>query len=172
MDNYIKNNFKQKNVHKFKENEKDVAHMTIEKSDGSTFTKPLKEKHSKRGWGKYYMKDLRELLYLLSEEPKYALKVWIELTKLFKRDGSIKTFKQKDIAEKLNISRSTVSKALKILINLEAIAKIDGEWRYNPFIITISGSSDSEIHDSQYLWEYEIGHYGKTYLDNNTNNTN
>ena len=45
---------------------------------------------------------------------------------------------------------------------LEAIEKIDGEWKYNPFISNVSGQNDEEAYKSQALWENHIGHYGET----------
>ena len=106
-----------------------------------------------------YMKSLKWLLNELAGQ-KIALQTWVWLTGHFKRDGSIRTFKQSDIANDLGTTPGSISKAIKTLQNLEAIAKIDNEWKYNPFISSVSGQSDAQASEAQTLWEEEIGHYG------------
>ena len=113
----------------------------------------------KRGWTPMYMKSLKWLLNELAGQ-KIALQTWVWLTGHFKRDGSIRTFKQSDIANDLGTTPGSVSKAIKTLQNLEAIAKIDYEWKYNPFISNVSGQSDAQASEAQTLWEREIGYYG------------
>ncbi len=113
----------------------------------------------RRGWTPMYMKSLKWLLNELAGQ-KIALQTWIWLTGHFKRDGSIKTFKQSDIVKDLGTTPGSISKAIKTLQNLEAIAKIDAEWKYNPFISNVSGQSDMDASLAQSIWEQEIGHYG------------
>ena len=64
----------------------------------------------KRGWTPMYMKSLKWLLNELAGQ-KIALQTWVWLTGHFKRDGSIRTFKQSDIANDLGTTPGSVSKA-------------------------------------------------------------
>ena len=116
-------------------------------------------KYKQNGWGAYYMKSLKWLLNELAGK-KTVMQTWIWLTDKFKRDGTIKPFRQVDIVMDLKTNKATVSKAIKELQKLDAIHKIDGEWRFNPFIINVSGATDAQISKSQEIWEKEIGHYG------------
>ena len=118
------------------------------------------EKKAKRGWTKMYRENAREIMMKLADFP-VALKVWIMLMGEFKKDGTIKPFKMKDLADKLGSNPATISRAFKKLDELEAVCKIDGEWRYNPFVIGVSGQSDIDLYDAQQIWQYHIGHYGK-----------
>jgi len=113
----------------------------------------------RRGWNPVYMKSLKWLLNELAGQ-KIALQTWIWLAGNFKRDGSIRAFKQSTIAKTLGTTPASISRSIKTLENLEAIAKIEGEWKYNPFISNVSGQSDAEASEAQYIWEKEVGHYG------------
>jgi len=116
------------------------------------------KKRAKKGWSKMYMVDLKQALFELSNKPS-ALKVWLYLWNKFKKDGTIKMPKQKDIAKELGTTKQVVSRAIKTLRQLEIIEKIDNEWRYNPFIFGVANQSDADLYEAQKIWEEYIGHY-------------
>lgn len=123
-------------------------------------TVETKFKNSKKGWCRMYPKDYAEAMTALIGKNN-AQKIWWFFIKngFFKKDGTIKSFTQKQLAEKLGIKRPNVSRALKQLKDLELIAEIDGELRYNPFIQTVAGQSDQEISEAQNIWEKEVGFF-------------
>ena len=118
----------------------------------------VKQKQSKRGWCKMYKIDLQLAIQRLAKKQN-ALKVWTLLWDYNKKDGSIRMPKYDVICKKLNMDKTAVSKAIKILKDEELIMKIENEWRYNPFICGVSGQSDAELAEAQQLWEKEIGYY-------------
>ena len=134
----------------------DICHSKLHNKDltkkGFTF--------AKNGWCRMYPKDYAEAMTALIGKNN-AQKIWWFFIKngFFKKDGTIKNFTQKQLAEKLGIKRPNVSRALKQLKDLELIAEIDGELRYNPFIQTVAGQSDQEISEAQNIWEKEVGFY-------------
>ena len=131
----------------------------ITKADGTIIEWQGKEKSSKKGWCKMYKKDYNQLLKSISHS-KSTILVWIYLTDLFKQDGSF-VFKQKNICKSTELTQGTVSQAIKMLKNEEAIYYNEptGEWFYNPFIMTVSGQSDNQLAELQNQWEKWIGHY-------------
>jgi len=119
------------------------------------------KKTSRKGWAKMYPIDFSEAVMSLKNKTSVDLYMWFIHNKMFKQDGSIKQFKQLDVAKEMNISRQAVSRALKDLQHNRLVDKIDGEWRYNPFIFLPSNTKDEDALQSQYIWEKELGHYTK-----------
>ncbi len=160
--NYNKDEFKER----LSEKERVFFSQTIQKIDSktgevlSTFENGYIKKQSKKGWCTMYKKDMKEVLMELANYPT-ANKVWLELWDYMKKDGTLKPFKQTELAKKLGTQRQVIGRAIKKLKYVEAIEKIDGEWRYNPFIFNVAGMSDLEKHEAQMIWEKEIGYYGK-----------
>jgi DNA-binding transcriptional regulator YhcF (GntR family) len=113
---------------------------------------------SKKGWCKMYKKEMSEVLIDLTNNP-LAQKVWVTLWDYMKKDGTIKMPMQKTLAQKLDTNQASISRAIKKLRYLEIIEKIDNEWRYNPFIITVANMNDTQLYEAQEIWEKEIGHY-------------
>jgi hypothetical protein len=117
-------------------------------------------KLSKKGWCRMYKDDFVDAMIEIANKPN-AIKIylWFLRNKIFKKDGSMKVFKQKDIANELGIKPQNVSRAIKDLQQASFIAKIDNEWRYNPFIIGVTGMSDEEYIEAQHIWEKKMGYY-------------
>jgi hypothetical protein len=87
------------------------------------------------------------------------MKIWLYLWDFLKKDGTIRMPKQKDIAEALGSKKESISRAFKILKEHELIAKINNEWRYNPFLFGVSGQSDLELNEAQKIWNEYVGYY-------------
>jgi len=156
------------NKNEFKErlNERDYEHyeVNIKKINSKTgeileeYSKGYRKKQAKKGWCMMYKKDMRQVLKELATYPT-AMLVWLELWDNMKKDGTIAMPKQIDLAKKLGKQRQVIGRAIKKLKEEELIEKIGNEWRYNPFIFTISGMSDIERFEAQQIWEKEVGHY-------------
>ena len=122
------------------------------------YIEPTKEIKSKRGWCKMYKKDMQQVLMDLSNKP-LAMKIWLYLWDYMKKDGTIAMPKQKDIANALGSTKESVSRAFKTLKDFEIIAKINNEWRYNPFLFGVTNQKDEDLREAQRIWESEIGCY-------------
>ena len=145
----------------FDKNVEAMITMTItDSSTGNKTVKNFKKRYSKKGFCRMYPKDCGKAIRSISHN-RTAVDLWFYWisTGFFKKDGSIKTATQKDLAAELSCTRQSVSSAIKLLEKEELIAKINGEWRYNPFIQNVSSQSDLEITEIQIEWESEIGHY-------------
>ena len=92
---------------------------------------------------------------------KNAMYLWWFLIRdgRFKKDGTIKMPKQKELAKMTGIKQPHISKAIKELKEEKLIEYHDGEWFYNPFIQGVSGQSDKDIREAQERWEELFGHY-------------
>ena len=112
----------------------------------------------KRGWSRIYMKTFIDFIETIADKPS-VIRTWTFLAKRSKKDGTFKPFTQKELYESIHSTRQTAWKALKELEQLEAIAKIDGEWRYNPFMFSVSNTSPDQIEENQMIWDREVGHY-------------
>ena len=118
----------------------------------------IRKKQARKGWSKMYKLDLQLAIQRLAKKPN-ALKVWTLLWDYHKKDGSIRMPKYSDITKKINLNKTAISKAIKVLKDEELIAKINNEWRYNPFVCGVSGQSDGELADAQRIWEVEMNHF-------------
>ena len=136
-----------------------IGRQNIETGEVEEY-REFKEKkiQSKKGWNKMYKNDFRAIsLELLNN--KMAHRVWLYLWDYFKKDGTIRMPLQKDIAKDLNTRPEAISKSLRFLKQIEAIEKIDNEWRYNPYLFGLSGQSEAELYEAQRIWEEWIGYY-------------
>ena len=126
----------------------------------NSFTKNVREVKSKKGWCKMYPKDMADAMLRLKNRP-LAISVYFYLMRYgyFKKDGTIKNFKQSNIAKEIDSNPSTVSRAIKVLKQEELIEQINDEWRYNPYLATVSGQSEAELYEAQRIWEEWIGYY-------------
>jgi len=166
MYNYSKK-FKKVNFNKFGSSDKKVTHKLIASIVNNetgeieeVYETSYKKKISKRGWCKMYPKDFANTISKIVHKP-LALNIYLYFMQYgyFKKDGTIKNFKQVDLAKHFNVNKSSVSKAIKVLKNEEIIAQIDNEWRYNPFLVLVSGQSDDEAYEAQYIWDKYMSAY-------------
>jgi len=117
------------------------------------------KKQSKKGWAIMYKTDMREAIASISDKPS-VLKVWLWLWDKMKKDGTIAIPKITKMAKELEMSRQTISKALKTLKGEKIIEQDEyGVWYYNPFLFIISGTTDYDRHTMQQFWEENFGHY-------------
>jgi len=125
-----------------------------------TSERHYKIRQGKKGWAVMYKTDMKEAILSIIDKPK-VIRVWLFLWDKLKKDGTIVMPKIAKISSELNISRQTVSRALRTLKD-EKIIEYDEEnniWYYNPFLFVISGVSDSDRHDLQQMWENMFGYY-------------
>ena len=166
MDNYIKNfnriKYGKKNSSRTTPTHK-VIGTVIDHNTGEVVKQveySVKQKQAKKGWCKMYPKDFATAMLKIVNKPLATKIVYYFMSYgYFKKDGTIKYFKQKDLCDVFNATESGISKALKTLKDNEIIYKIEGQWRYNPFLFGISGQSDAELYDAQKYWDYHMGAY-------------
>lgn len=166
MDNYIKNfkkiKYGNKNTDKLAPTHRVIGQM-INYETGEVERQieySVKRTYAKKGWCKMYPKDFATAMTKIINKPLASKMVYHFMRYgYFKKDGTIKYFKQKDLTKVFNVTDSAISKALKVLKDEEIIYKIEGELRYNPFLLGISGQSDAELHEAQKYWDYHMGAY-------------
>ena len=164
---YYNKKFEKVNFNKFNSPDKKITHKIVASIVNNetgeieeTYETFYKKKISRRGWCKMYPKDFATTISKIVHKP-LALNIYLYFIKYgyFKKDGTIKNFKQVDLAKHFNVNKSSVSKAIKVLKDEEIIANIDNEWRYNPFLVLVSGQSDDEAYKAQYIWNKHMCAY-------------
>jgi len=160
--------YNKKTLKKIKKYEQKVADVFVVVSEidkkGNVIKKysaQYKKRKSKKGWSRMYHKDYAKTTTEIIKENPFAMILFNYFLEngYLKKDGTIKPFKQIELANQLNTTRQRISRALKTLTDYKMIEKYNNELFYNPFLICISGTTEEQISENQIKWEELFGHY-------------
>ena len=98
------------------------------------FTRDVKQKsRGKQGWTKMYKNGYD--MVMLNLNSKLEMRLFIAIRDSFTRNRVEVNISQVKLVEEFNTTKSTVSRFIKKLVEIEFLMKIDrGVYRMNPFI--------------------------------------